>query len=522
MDRPAHRLRAFAHGEPAWRLTRLLRSRAGHSRRRSAPLLRLVEHLADRLRADGVPVQGYAPTVSDLDVWDLLAAERIPVEYPGAQFFDLAAWFDDPRPGRRTLTALAAHPAFRDPFPRECLTLMGSHTFGADRGGELHPNLLALALSVPGVAAALDAEVDAVTAHAAAEPDAARRRALRRLEPLRSPAGYAAFGPYLDRVAALDAGFAALPGEPAPAAVSVHAHDHHIRNGLFRLVAQNRRFREQLIEDPRASSGYGTISYLATLPAALRNPGTAQQRHWRKSGFRVPGWTQVLPGLGAVALRAGLATTPEPERAALAALLLAIADAGLADDTAGLTVVTVVLEGEEAPDPAVDLGCPADLAEGIMSTIGLSCDRIIVAGTMPAHDRYQVVERVPLGGWGDTATVRRFLALLGERGPIAWRPQWVPAAVAAGLDLPADAASALLDGGRNLGPCNRWKGEARTAPPEVADLPPERLLQLLNAAMPADPERWWTAGPDVAALARAWRSAPPDPPFDLISWLMLR
>ncbi|WP_426502786.1 hypothetical protein ACPPVO_34795 [Dactylosporangium sp. McL0621] len=315
------------------------------------------------------------------------------------------------------------------------------------------------------------------------------------------------------------AGFRALLGEPAPAPVSAHAHDHNIRNSLFGLLPPWGGYIDTRVLQPRQTSGYGTISYLVTLPAVLAGPTSAQQRHARRWSARVSGWTQALPGLGALALRAALSTTPRWQRAALAALLTAVTDAGLADDAVGLTVVTVVTKGDQAPDPAVDLGRPADLAEGIASGFGLSCQRIVVAGAVPAHERYRVVERVPLGGWGDAGTVRRFVALLAERGPVDWRPEWVPAAVAAGLDLPADAVEALLTGARDVGPRSPWgNGEDRAAPDAIAELQPERLLQLLNASMPAEPERLWAAGPDVAALAEAWRAAPPDPPYAFTPW----
>ncbi|WP_433606631.1 hypothetical protein ACQP2P_30585 [Dactylosporangium sp. CA-139114] len=201
------RLRASGTGEPARRLTRLLTYRDRHHvTARSAALLDLVGRVADRLRADGVPVIGPDRlSVYDLDLWDLLAAEAVPFEFTSARHVGLAAWFDDDGPGRRTLLAFAAHPAFRDAFRRTCLDELSSHTFGAERGSPLHPNLLALALSVPGVAAGLEAEVDAVTVRAAAAPAAELRTILRRLEPLRSQAGYTAFGRYLDRVSRLDA-----------------------------------------------------------------------------------------------------------------------------------------------------------------------------------------------------------------------------------------------------------------------------------------------------------------------------
>ncbi|MFC5005448.1 hypothetical protein ACFPIJ_47415 [Dactylosporangium cerinum] len=821
------RLRASGKGEPAGRLARLLTARS-HVPGRSAVLLELVGRLADRLRADGVPVIGPAGlTVSDLDLWDLLAAEAVPFEFTGARFIQLTNWFDDDGPGRRTLLAFAAHPAFRDAFRRACLDELSSHTFGAERESPLHPNLLARALSVPGVAAGLEAEVDAVTARAAAVPAAELRTILRRLQPLRSSAGYAAFGRYLDRVSRLDAAtsvvrtlrcglpaelvwpeydtavaeldqqrvrverqwpllavhdagtafvfdpsgllaryelrvsdreglfgrfparctlhdgrllvswhtdagergywadspgaeflldadgidlggfmvgsvtrppdpaehvipggrfepvpdggtllrrwrralppgapapfgavdgetgwdlvqvpdglvvrsvdgrqvplpseawppgiagvlrlpggdrlvtadafgtvtlwdpqtatpgfvldkrsslppvgwwdqmrsrdpvgsaalrtgtsgapaadpvlraaveeaaedavelaaaiarFRALPQEPASSTVSPHAHNDNVRNGLAGLLAPWNPYTVRRRPNARPSSGYGMLSYLAVLPAALAGAGTPAERHARRWSGKVPGWTQVLSGLGAVALRAGLSTTPEPEREALVAFLTAVADAGLADSGADLTVVTVVAKGEHIADPAAEFGMAAEFADGIGSGLGLSCHRMVVAGPVLPHDRLRVVERVPLGGWGDAATIRRFVALLTARGPARWRPEWVPAAVAAGLNLPPDTITTLLTGAlyvtvnddyvvpsEHLSATGLSADAERTAARQVGALPPERLLQLLNAAMPHEPAVLWESGPDLASLASAWRSAPPDPPYE--------
>ncbi|WP_433606629.1 hypothetical protein ACQP2P_30580 [Dactylosporangium sp. CA-139114] len=273
------------------------------------------------------------------------------------------------------------------------------------------------------------------------------------------------------------------------------------------------------------------LTYLAGLPAALAGTATPATRSARRWSSHVPGWTQVLPGLGAVALRAGLSTTPPPEREALAEFLTAVADVGLADADADLTLVTVVAKGEHIADPAAEFGLPADLADGIASGFGLSCHRLIVAGPVLPHDRLRVVERVPLGGWGDAGTVRRFVALLAERGPARWRPEWVPAAINAGMNLPPDAVTTLLTGalytavndeytvpGEHLTAAALSAAAERTAARQISTLPPERLVQLLNAAMPNEPATLWESGPDLTSLASAWRSAPPDPPYEFAPW----
>jgi hypothetical protein len=145
---------------PARALSRILEQRSGGGAPgRDTGLLDLIARHAGRLRADGEPVRHEGLILYELDVFDLLAAERIPFEFEHRFPIELDHWFADPAPGRRPLEAFAAHPAFRD-----------------------------------------EAEVDAITALAAQEPEK-----IGRLIPLLSAAGYRAFGRYLDRLAAIDA-----------------------------------------------------------------------------------------------------------------------------------------------------------------------------------------------------------------------------------------------------------------------------------------------------------------------------
>ncbi|MFD8060120.1 hypothetical protein ACFXA0_11125 [Streptomyces cyaneofuscatus] len=91
---------------------------------RSPETLALVARAADRLRADGRPVelfQGRWQRTADLDILDLCVASGIPVaepddEGPGTRQspgFALDRWLTDTAPGARDLAALAARPAFR-------------------------------------------------------------------------------------------------------------------------------------------------------------------------------------------------------------------------------------------------------------------------------------------------------------------------------------------------------------------------------------------------------------------------
>lgn len=91
---------------------------------RSPQTLDLVARMADRLRADGRPVdlfQGRWQRTADLDLLDLCLDRGVPVadpddgdtgtaQRPGVH---LGAWLTDAAPGARDLTAVAGEPAFR-------------------------------------------------------------------------------------------------------------------------------------------------------------------------------------------------------------------------------------------------------------------------------------------------------------------------------------------------------------------------------------------------------------------------
>ncbi|MFI6102818.1 hypothetical protein [Streptomyces sp. NPDC051310] len=87
---------------------------------RLAAELALVERLADRLAADGVPVRllrgGSWRVDADIDLLDLCLARGVPVEppEPGATtgHLDLAGWLRDEAEGRRDLAALVADERF--------------------------------------------------------------------------------------------------------------------------------------------------------------------------------------------------------------------------------------------------------------------------------------------------------------------------------------------------------------------------------------------------------------------------
>lgn len=91
---------------------------------RSPQTLDLTGRMADRLRADGRPVelfQGRWQRTADLDLLDLCLASGVPVAEPDAQDTGstqhpgvaLGPWLGDTAPGARDLTAVADRPVFR-------------------------------------------------------------------------------------------------------------------------------------------------------------------------------------------------------------------------------------------------------------------------------------------------------------------------------------------------------------------------------------------------------------------------
>ncbi|MFF4943352.1 hypothetical protein [Streptomyces rubiginosohelvolus] len=94
---------------------------------RSPRTLDLAARMADRLRADGHPVelfQGRWQPTADLDLLDLCLASAVPVAEPDGEDtgrghqrsngFALGQWLADDEPGQRDLAAVAEHPGFRD------------------------------------------------------------------------------------------------------------------------------------------------------------------------------------------------------------------------------------------------------------------------------------------------------------------------------------------------------------------------------------------------------------------------
>ncbi|MFJ2862396.1 hypothetical protein [Kitasatospora sp. NPDC087314] len=91
--------------------------RGWRSRPSCAATVALAGRMAERLRADGVPVDlytGVRRSLTQLDLLDRLLADGVPVADPSATHtFDLTGWVDQCGPGSAGLAAVAADPRFR-------------------------------------------------------------------------------------------------------------------------------------------------------------------------------------------------------------------------------------------------------------------------------------------------------------------------------------------------------------------------------------------------------------------------
>ncbi|WP_052411183.1 hypothetical protein [Streptomyces sp. NRRL S-118] len=112
----------------------------GRSTRLAAELA-LVERLADRLAADGVPVRllggGSWRVDADLDLLDLCLARGVPVEPPAPDatttYLDVAGWLGDEAEGRRDLAALVADERFGPLLRRSVEQLAGDGAESTER-----------------------------------------------------------------------------------------------------------------------------------------------------------------------------------------------------------------------------------------------------------------------------------------------------------------------------------------------------------------------------------------------------
>ncbi|MCE6997181.1 hypothetical protein LZG04_20585 [Saccharothrix sp. S26] len=262
-----------------------------------------------------------------------------------------------------------------------------------------------------------------------------------------------------------------------------------------------------------------------TLPALIAALGEAAARPEGRTlnPSNAPRWFDVLPHLAALAHRAASPLASDDERAALALVLRSVADSGLADDAGHWrTVAVVVPDGQANPMNRV-----TPVGDGFIALFetrwrhepgsrfeGVQHSRTPGAFELPKNWTLESAEevRTPFG----PERVARFLEVLAERGPAPWFPDAVPALVErTGLStaeailllagLPGvdrrDANFLATDDRRLLGLSS---GGAKAAQERFRRLAGWFRLELVAAAVPADPADLWTGGPDVAALAEVW------------------
>ncbi|XVS60878.1 hypothetical protein ACQPYE_21465 [Actinosynnema sp. CA-299493] len=286
------------------------------------------------------------------------------------------------------------------------------------------------------------------------------------------------------------------------------------------------------------------------LPALITALGEAVARPEARALplSNAPRWFDALPHLAALAHRAASPLTPDDQRAALALVLRSVADGGLADGAGHWrTVGVVVHKGEASPKDRV-----VPVRDGFIALFetqwrndpgsrfdGVQFSRTPGAFDLPKdwHVESAREVRTPFG----PGRVARFLDVLAERGPAPWFPEAVPALVEL-TGLGTAEATLLLAGLPGVG---RWdanflatedrrllglsSGAAKAAKERFRGLADPFRLELVAAAVPADPADLWTSGPDVAAVAEVWTAAhgrrspvPDDVLVDAVKLLNLR
>ncbi|ACU37903.1 hypothetical protein [Actinosynnema mirum] len=237
-----------------------------------------------------------------------------------------------------------------------------------------------------------------------------------------------------------------------------------------------------------------------------------------------PDWVRVIPHLRSLVHRAASPFTPPGQRAALAELLRVLASSPIADGSGRWRSVELVLP-ERGPDPENRVAPTGDGFVALFEESWLDVPGRSFEGLQFGRDGFalpegwRLSEHWPLDPGIDRDAVLAFLDALAERGPAPWRPEAVDRLVErTGLSGPE--ATVLLAGmpgvgawgGNYLGTALRKelglsRDAALVAKATLGPLEDDERGQLLNAAVPADPLRLWTEGPDVDAVAEEWNTA---------------
>ncbi|MEU8000351.1 hypothetical protein AB0B66_04145 [Catellatospora sp. NPDC049111] len=278
------------------------------------------------------------------------------------------------------------------------------------------------------------------------------------------------------------------------------------------------------------------VGQLAALTRALseapgRSTGTTEEA--AAGSVAMPNaespWPKLLPGLGAVLTVAASPTTTPGRRAALARLLRAFADSPFAAPDPRLRFVELAVTDDYRYADEVHAGERRIVflsgnrhrltVDGrVQMSIRYAVDRCPEAAFAPIHG-LEVRAAIHRAGWGDAARLRAAGDLLDGSGSDSGAAPWRPEAAVRLAELTGltRAEAAVLLAGLPVGdedepaltPAQREAlgvsaAHARLAVDRWRKVAHEHRIVLLDAAVPADPARLWTHGPDADAVAAAW------------------
>jgi hypothetical protein len=303
------------------------------------------------------------------------------------------------------------------------------------------------------------------------------------------------------------------PTEQSEPTEQTKSADKLLATALQGLAAARRWFGEPVGRDRAA---------VAALRSAVQTLSSGTEP---ETGFldSTVSWTTVIGGLGAIALRAASAATPEDERAALVSLLEAVADTPLAEPDGRWREVTLNHAG-----PLSDIRLGAVLSTGAGRAIVLDA-----ASWSRENPQLRLLEYAPYGnfgtvpggtvvsfrpsiGWGGHGDLAEFLVLLRDRGPVRWRREAVTQ-LSEATGMPRALAALLLAGLPRAGftdprvlpkhtrdTLKLKVAEVGSVQRTIADLDQDQRILLCDNAMPKTPAQLWDQGPDVQALAACW------------------
>lgn len=225
-------------------------------------------------------------------------------------------------------------------------------------------------------------------------------------------------------------------------------------------------------------------------------------------------WSPLIGRIGAVALRAAAPTTSAQHREALLGFLENWAGTPMADPATRIRVGSARADAKAVRDErgaTIATTWPRDDRCGVLQVRAGDADPPVFG---EATDWVEVAH-----GWGDARQLRRLVALVRERGPIAWDPA-AARLIAEETGVSRAAAMLLLTGDaggmRTLPPLDPDQRSLLGLSTAVADAGYDELgrltelerLELFARVLPEDPADLWAAaapGALAAGIAAAWR-----------------